>query len=265
MAKIYIGIGGWSFDPWRETFYPPEVSKKRELEYASRQLTSIEINSTYYGSQKPETYAKWRDDTPEGFVFAVKASRFATNRKILSEAAESVEKFLTHGIVGMEDRLGPINWQFMATKKFDPADFEGFLKLLPKSVDGHKLRHALEVRSETFCTPDFIAMARAYDVAIVTVDAEFPQIADITSDFAYLRLMGTREDTPLGYTDAELEAWAERIIKLHRGEMPNDLKTYGPQTASGLRDVFAYVISGHKDVNPLTAMALIEKINKRMA
>ena len=129
-GKIYIGIGGWTFEPWRGTFYPDDLTQKRELEYASRKLTSIEINGTYYSSFKPASWAKWRDDTPEGFVFAVKASRFCTNRRVLAEAGESVQRFVTQGLVELGARLGPINWQFMGTKKFDPADFEAFLKLL---------------------------------------------------------------------------------------------------------------------------------------
>jgi uncharacterized protein YecE (DUF72 family) len=143
-GKIYVGIGGWTFEPWRGVFYPEDLTQKRELEYASRKLTSIEINGTYYSSFKPASWAKWRDDTPAGFVFAVKASRFCTNRRVLAEAGESVSRFFAQGIVELKDRLGPVNWQFMGTKKFDPEDFEAFLKLLPREVGKLPLRHALE-------------------------------------------------------------------------------------------------------------------------
>ena len=149
-GQVRVGIGGWSFEPWRGVFYPKDVSQKRELEYASRKLTSIEINGTYYSSFKPASWAKWRDDTPEGFVFAVKASRFCTNRRVLAEAGESVRRFIDQGLVELGERLGPINWQFMGTKKFDLEDFEAFLKLLPREVGKLKLRHALEVRHDSF-------------------------------------------------------------------------------------------------------------------
>ena len=145
-GAIRIGIGGWTFEPWRGVFYPEGLSQKRELEFASRALTSIEINGTYYSTFKPDSWRKWRDETPDGFVFAVKASRFCTNRKILAEAGESVGRFIDQGLTELGDKLGPINWQFMATKKFDPDDFHAFLKLLPRSVEGRAIRHAVEVR-----------------------------------------------------------------------------------------------------------------------
>ena len=158
--RIHIGIGGWTYEPWRGVFYPEGLAQKRELEYASRKLTSIEINGTYYGSQKPESFAKWHDETPEDFVFALKGPRFATNRRVLSDAGESIERFFASGVMELREKLGPINWQFMPTKKFDPEDFAGFLKLLPKSVEGQSIRHAVEVRHDSFRTPDFVALAR---------------------------------------------------------------------------------------------------------
>ncbi len=157
MAKaagaIRIGVGGWVFEPWRGSFYPEGLPQKRELEYAAGQLTSIEINGTYYGSQKPESFARWREETPEDFVFALKGSRYCTNRKVLAEAGPSVEKFLTSGLTELRHKLGPINWQFMPTKRFEPDDFEAFLKLLPKELDGIALRHAVEVRHDSFRSP----------------------------------------------------------------------------------------------------------------
>jgi uncharacterized protein YecE (DUF72 family) len=261
LSSVRIGTGGWVFEPWRGTFFPNGLSQKKELEYASRKLTAIEIDSTYYGSQKPETFAKWRDDTPEGFMFAVKGIRYATNRRVLSEAGESVEKFLTSGVSELKDKLGPLNWQFMATKKFDPADFEAFLKLLPKTLDGLTLRHAVEVRHDSFKTPEFIDMARHYNVAIVSAfDEDFPQIGDLTSDFAYLRLMETRESEPLGYDKATLDDWAGRLKTLSGGHVPEAIDCVGPRGDGKARDVFAFVISGDKVKNPAAAMALIDRV-----
>jgi uncharacterized protein YecE (DUF72 family) len=178
-GKIYVGIGGWTFEPWRGTFYPEDLTQKRELEYASRQLTSIEINGTYYSTFKPASWAKWRDETPEGFVFAVKASRYCTNRKVLAEAGESVSRFIQQGLSELGDKLGPINWQFMESKKFDAADMEAFLKLLPREVGKRRLRHALELRNESFKDERFFALARKYNVAIVFADHdEFPRIEE---------------------------------------------------------------------------------------
>lgn len=156
-GRIRIGIGGWTYEPWRGTFYPQGLAQKRELEFASRQLSSIEVNGTYYGSQKPESFAKWHDETPDDFVFSLKAPRFATNRKVLAEAGASIERFFTSGLMELKDKLGPINWQFMGTKKFDPDDFAAFLKLLPASHEGRALRHAVELRHDSFCHPDCIA------------------------------------------------------------------------------------------------------------
>ncbi len=262
MGKIYIGIGGWTYEPWRGVFYPEKLSQKRELEYASSKLTSIEINGTYYGAQKPESFRKWHDETPDGFVFTLKGTRFATNRKDLSQSKESVERFLNSGITELKSKLGPINWQFMATKKFDPEDFENFLKLLPSSIEGVDLRHAVEVRSETFRDPAFIALARKYKVGIITgADSEFPVIADQTTDFAYLRLMGSSEEHKLGYSEKALDDWAKRLKTLAAGDLPDDLEAVDRHSHDKRpRDVYAYVISGHKVLNPAAAMALIERL-----
>ncbi len=261
-GKIYIGIGGWTYEPWRGVFYPEKLSQKRELEYASSKLTSIEINGTYYGAQKPESFRKWHDETPDGFVFTLKGTRFATNRKDLSQSKDSVERFLSSGITELKSKLGPINWQFMATKKFDLEDFENFLNLLPASIEGVALRHAVEVRSETFRDPAFIGLARKHKVGIITgTDSEFPVIADQTADFAYLRLMGSSEDHPLGYSEKALDAWAERLKRLAAGDLPDDLEAVDRKSHEKRpRDVFAYVISGHKVLNPSAAMAMIERI-----
>ncbi|CAN5371388.1 DUF72 domain-containing protein [soil metagenome] len=246
-GKIYTGIGGWTFEPWRGVFYPEGLTQKRELEYASSHLTSIEINGTYYSGFKIDTWMKWRDETPDDFVFSVKASRFCTNRKALSEGGESFARFLDQGLTALGPKLGPINWQFMATKKFDPVDFEGFLKLLPAEKDGVRLRHALEVRSPTFDTQEFYDLAAKYGAAIVyAVDDEsptWPRIDQPTADFTYARLMSSREDEPTGMTSDELDAVATQT------------KAWAKRG-----DVFAYFISGAKVRNPAAAQALIEKL-----
>jgi uncharacterized protein YecE (DUF72 family) len=246
-GKIYAGVGGWTFEPWRGVFYPQGLVQKRELEYAASKLTSIEINGTYYSTFKPDSWAKWRDETPEHFVFSVKASRYCTNRKVLSEGAESFDRFLSQGLTVLGDKLGPINWQFMGTKKFDAKDFEGFLKLLPKEKDGVRLRHALEVRNPSFACQAFYDLAAKYGAAIVyAVDDEeptWPQIDEPTADFTYARLMSSREEEPTGMTAAELDSAATQV------------KTWARRG-----DVFAYFISGAKVRNPAAAQALIARL-----
>jgi uncharacterized protein YecE (DUF72 family) len=255
---IYVGIGGWVFEAWRDNFYPKGLSQKRELEYASRKLTAIEINGTYYGSQKPESFARWHDETPDDFVFALKGPRFATNRRVLAEAGDSIEKFVTGGITRLKKKLGPVNWQFMATKKFDAEDFGAFLSLLPKKQDGILLRHAVEVRHESFACEEFVALCRKHGVAIVTgADSEFPMIADVTDGFVYARLMGTGEKEKLGYSKAAIEKWAGRAKDWSKGGAPKDLPLLAKQAAKEPRDVFLFVISGAKAKNPAAAQALI--------
>ena len=259
-GKIHIGIGGWVFEPWRGVFYPDGLPQKRELEYAASKLTSIEINGTYYGSQKPESFAKWREETPDDFVFALKGSRFCTNRRVLAEAGPSVEKFLTSGLTELRHKLGPINWQFMPTKQFDPVDFEAFLKLLPKELDGVALRHAVEVRHDSFRSPDFVALLRAYGVAAITsADADYTQIADVTAPFVYARIMGTKEAEPKGYGEAGLDRWTKAAQTWAKGGVPEGLETVGPAAKVEKRDVFLYVISGDKVRNPAAAMELIAR------
>ena len=244
---IRTGIGGWTYPDWRKgTFYPEGLVQKRELEYAASKLSSIEINGTYYSTFKPDSWRKWRDETSDGFVFSVKASRYCTNRKVLSEGAESFDRFLSQGLTELGDKLGPINWQFMATKKFDPEDFEGFLKLLPKEKDGVRLRHALEVRHPSFDVQAFYDLAAKYGAAIIYAEddeaPEWPRIDQDTADFRYARLMSSHEDEPAGMTAAELDAVANRVKDWSRKS-----------------DVFAYFIAGAKVRNPAAAMALIER------
>jgi uncharacterized protein YecE (DUF72 family) len=260
--RIRIGVGGWTYEPWRGPFYPDGLPQKRELEFASRKLTSIEINGTYYGSQKPASFVKWHDETPEDFVFSVKGPRFTTNRRVLSEAGESIERFFNSGVMELRDKLGVVNWQFMQTKKFDPEDFGGFLRLLPKSVAGRAVRHAVEVRHESFCTPEFVDLAREHGVAIVVAgDSAYPQIADLTAPFVYARIMGTTEAEPTGYSGKDLDRWALRVRQWAAGGLAEGLETVGKALAkmpSG--EVYFYIISGFKERNPAAAMALIERV-----
>ena len=261
-GRIRIGVGGWTYAPWRGPFFPDGLAQRRELEFASRKLTAIEINGTFYGSQKPASFIKWHDETPEGFMFSVKGPRFTTNRRVLAEAGESVERFFNSGVMQLRDKLGPILWQFATSKKFDPADFEGFLKLLPTSVEGRAVRHVVEVRHDSFRVPEFVTLAREHDVAIVVAgDSKYPQIADPTASFVYARIMGTVEDHAAGYSDQTLDQWVRRAQQYASGGLAEGLQTVGPKPkGAARRDVFLYVISGFKASNPAAAMALIERL-----
>jgi uncharacterized protein YecE (DUF72 family) len=261
-GKIRIGVGGWSYAPWRQTFYPEGVAQKGELAYASSRLTAIEINATFYRSQKPQTYAGWRNAVPDGFVFALKAPRYATNRKLLAEAGESVHRFAEGGLAELGPKLGPLLWQLAPTKRFDPEDIAAFLALLPGEASGLRLRHAIEVRHATFRCPEMVELARRHGVAIVwAADSKYPEIADQTADFAYVRLMGTREGEPLGYDAAGLDRRAEQLRALASGASPEGVELLAASAERKPRDVFCFVISGHKASNPAAAMALIERLS----
>ncbi|HEY4078004.1 MAG TPA: DUF72 domain-containing protein [Rhizomicrobium sp.] len=258
--SIYVGVGGWVFEAWRDNFYPAKLPQKRELEYASTHLTAIEVNGTYYGSQTPKSFRRWHDETPAGFVFTVKGPRFATNRRVLAEAGESIGKFFDSGVSELKDKLGPVNWQFMATKQFDPTDFEAFLDLLPKKIDGRAIRHAVEVRHESFKDTAFIGMCRDRGVGVIfSADGDFPTIADVTADFVYVRIMGTQAKEKLGYSKAMIAKWAERAQRWEKGESP-DLALLAPAAPKKKRDVFFFVISGAKERNPAAAQALIAEL-----
>lgn len=260
-GRIFVGVGGWTYEPWRESFYPSDLAHRRELEYASRKLTSIEINGTYYRTQSAASFAKWRDETPQGFIFSVKAPRFAVMRKTPEDANQSIKRFFDSGVMELGDKLGPILWQFLPTKKFDVAFFDAFLSLLPKRIGRRTIMHAIEARHESFQTAEFVALARRHGVAIVIAgDSKFPLIADLTGSFVYARIMGTRPDVPLRYDDKSLDGWAERARLWAEGGAPEDLPALTrvkPKKAP--RDVFLYVISGAKERNPAAAMALIER------
>jgi len=243
-SEIRVGVGGWTYEPWRGAFYPKGLPQKNELSYAGSHLTAIEINGTFYGTQKPASFAKWRDETPDDFVFSVKAPRYIVQKRALAETRESMQRFFDSGLSELRHKLGPILWQFAPTKKFDPNDFESFLKLLPCELDGRRLRHALEVRHESFVCDAFIDLARKHGAAIVTAcDSDYPEIAETTGDFAYFRIMGSSESNELGYATAALNQWAERARSAAQG-----------------RDVYLFFISGFKQRNPAAAMALIERL-----
>lgn len=264
-GKIRIGIGGWNYAPWRGVFYPKSLAQAKELEYAASHLTSIEINSTFYGSQRPASFRKWAATVPNGFVFSVKGPRFATNRRVLAEAGDSIKRFLDSGVLELGDRLGPMLWQFAPSKKFDGADFGKFLELLPDQAGGRRLRHVVEVRHASFCAAEFIALLRSFAIAVVFTDhVTYPSLADATGDFIYARLQRGEDSVPTGYPPRELDAWARRLQVWAAGRMPDDLPcvddAHKPTPAA--RDVFAYVIHEGKIRAPAAAMALIERLRK---
>ena len=261
-GAVRIGVGGWTFPPWRGVFYPDDLTQKNELAYASQHLTAIEINGTYYGSQKPESFRKWAKETPEGFVFTLKGNRFCTNRKVLAEAGESVGRFFDQGVTELGDKLGPVLWQFAPTKKFDEADFGGFLELLPRKVGGRDIRHCVEVRNATFRDPAFAALLRKHEIPVVFADhGAYPALADVTGDFVYARLQTGSDDTPTAYTPKDLDAWAGRLKTWAEGGRPDDLPCADPdhKPAKTPREVFAFIIHEGKVRAPAGAMALIER------
>ena len=267
MAKagtIRVGIGGWSYAPWRDDFYPPKWPQKRELEYAASKLTAIEVNGTFYSGFKPATFAGWAATVPDDFVFALKASRYCTTRKVLAEAGESIERFVGQGIVELGDKLGPILWQFAGTKKFDPDDMRAFLALLPAKHAGVALRHAVHVRHDSFAVPEFIAMARAAGVAIVFADStDYPAIADVTGDFVYARLEAGIEEHATGYDDTALDRWSDAVRLWSQGGVPEGLPyVEAAPPAKTPRDTFVFFISGAKVRAPHGAMALIERVGR---
>jgi uncharacterized protein YecE (DUF72 family) len=262
-GEIRVGVGGWTFPPWRGVFYPQDLPQKSELAYASGHLTAIEINATYYGSQKPASFRKWAAETPDDFVFTVKGSRFTTNRRVLAEAGESVERFFDQGVLELGPKLGPVLWQFAPTKVFDETDFAAFLALLPKSIDGVRLRHCVEVRHPSFRDPAFSALLRRFETPVVFADHHsYSALADVTGDFVYARLQTGSDDIETAYGPAELDAWAGRLATWAQGGVPPDLDRADPahQPPARPRDVFAFIIHEGKVRAPAGAMALIERL-----
>ena len=243
-SRIKAGIGGWTYEPWRDNFYPKGLSHAKELAWASRKVSAIEINGTYYSTFKPENFRKWRDETPEGFVFSMKASRFATNRKVLAAAGDSVRRFIDSGVTELGDKLGPIVWQFMPTKVFDAEDFEGFLALLPKKEGSHTLRHVMDVRHASFICDDYRQLAKRHGVSTVFTDADkFPSFDEPEGGVAYARLMMAHAQYKAGYAPSALDDWAQRA-----------------QGWAAQRETFVYFINGAKEKAPAAAGALLERL-----
>jgi uncharacterized protein YecE (DUF72 family) len=244
--SIRVGIGGWVYPPWRGTFYPPGLVQARELAYASQHVTSIEINGTFYGAQKPASFRRWHADTPEDFVFALKGPRFATYRRALGEAGATVERFLAGGLLELGAKLGPILWQLPPTTRFDKDNLAAFLALLPKERDGRTLRHVIEGGHASFADAAFPALLGDFGVAAAIVDSDrHPLVSDATADFFYARLRRSAPDEDTGYPPAALDAWAERC----RG-----------WAAEGGRDGFVYFINGAKERAPAAAEAMIARL-----
>jgi uncharacterized protein YecE (DUF72 family) len=267
---VRAGIGGWTFEPWEGTFYPDGLPKKRQLEYASRQLATIEVNGTYYSTFKPDTFAKWAAATPDDFVFSLKANRFATNRRVLAEAGDSIKRFLDSGPTMLGSRLGPILWQFAPTKKFDSSDFGAFLELLPDRFDGQPLRHAVEVRHPSFVSPDFVALIRRFGVAVVYADhPTYPAIADLSGNFVYARLQKGDDEIATGYPPAGIAAWAAAANTWAEGGVPEALASQLAAQAKSAdkqpRDVFVYFIHGGKVRAPAAAQALMAALGRAAA
>ena len=263
IAGIRVGVGGWTFAPWRNNFYPGGLVQRRELEYASRHLSAIEINGTYYGAQKPATYAKWAAETPDGFVFSLKAPMRIVQARVLAKTGAQVEDFLG-GIAALGDRLGPVVWQF-DDRRLDRDDFTAFLDLLPETVGDHRLRHVLDVRDSEFVDARYVALMRERRMATVFTDSrDYPSFADLTTDFVYARLMRSRSEIDTGYNEDELQHWAQRVRLWAQGREPDDLPRilHNGTPPAERRDVYVYFISAAKERNPAAAMALIELLQK---
>jgi uncharacterized protein YecE (DUF72 family) len=243
-GKVRIGIGGWTYPPWRGVFYPDKLAQAKELEYASRQLGAIEINATFYGRQSRKSWQKWADTAPDGFQFAVKGSRYCVMKPKLAEAAEGLSGFFVQGLAALGPKLGPILWQFASRRKFDRDDIAGFIDLLPEKLDGITLRHAIEPRNETFRDESFFELCRARNIAVVLEDSdEYPTIEADTADFAYARLQRMSEDVPTGYDDAALDGFEKRAREWQ---------------ARG--DAYIFMINGAKVRAPAAALALQERL-----
>lgn len=264
-GTVRVGVGGWIFDPWRGAFYPPGLPRTKELSYAASHLTAIEINATYYRAQTPATFRKWASETPETFVFCVKGSRFTTNRRVLAEAGDSIKYFFDSGVLELGGRLGPLLWQFAPTKKFDEADFGRFLELLPREMDGRGLRHAVEVRHDSFCTPAFISLLRDFDIGVVFADHQtYPAIADVTADFVYARLQKGDDNIETAYPPKALDLWTQHMRTWSEGGEPEGLPRVDAdhKPRKRKRDVFCFFIHEGKVRAPAAAMAMIERLGR---
>ncbi|MFC4295755.1 DUF72 domain-containing protein [Novosphingobium tardum] len=259
-SSIRPGIGGWTYPAWRGgVFFPEGLRQADELAFAARAVSAIEINATFYRRQAPESFAAWRAATPEGFVFALKGSRFVTNRKVLATAGEGLANFFAQGLSELGDRLGPVVWQLAATKQFEPDDIAAFLALLPASVDGLPLRHVIEVGHSSFACPEFVALARAAGVAICYSDhPDRRPIADRTAPLAYARLQGMKAKVRTGYSQSEIARIAEIARAWATGRCPPGLPYAGDRAAGegAAGEVFVFFINGAKERAPAAAQAL---------
>jgi uncharacterized protein YecE (DUF72 family) len=244
-AQIRIGIGGWTYPPWRGVFYPEKLAQKKELEYASHALSAIEINGTFYGRQSAKSWENWEKTVPEGFQFTLKASRFCVTRTKLAEGRQSIDNFFAQGLRVLGPKLGPILWQFASRRKFDADDIARFIDLLPEKLDGLTLRHAIEPRHESFRNDHFFELCRARNVAVVLEDSDdYPIIEADTADFAYARLQRMNEDVITGYDDAALDGFAKRAREWVKGG----------------RDAYIFMINGAKVRAPAAALALQQRL-----
>ncbi len=263
VAPIRVGVGGWTYAPWRGPFYPEGLKQADELKYAGEHLTAIEINGTFYRTQSAKSFAKWRDETPDGFVFSVKGHRAIVNKSKLAEAGEAIEWFLKSGVLELRDKLGPLLWQLAPFKRFNAEDFGAFLALLPPERGGQALSHVVEVRHQSFVVPECIDLLRKHNIAIVYADSDdYPAVADVTGDVVYARLQKSKESEPTGYAPKDLDAWAGRAQTWASGGAPGDLPAVGKPPAKTPRPVFIFMISGHKPHDPAAAMALIERVGR---
>lgn len=291
MAEIRVGISGWRYTPWRGVFYPPNLPQRLELHYASRILPTIEINGSFYSLQYPQSYRRWHEDTPEDFVFAVKGPRFITHMKKLNDVEIPLANFFASGVFNLERKLGPILWQFPPNFRYDRRRLTKFFELLPRDTESalrlarkrdarmqgrsrlaidatRALRHAVEIRHESFCDPSFIELLREHHIALVIAETakRWPMMQDITADFVYLRLHGDKELYNSGYSDRALDRWARRVAAWHRGSEPRDAQKVSKlkPPASKPRDVYCYF--DNTDVKlraPVDAQSLMRKLQLR--
>ncbi|UUX95908.1 DUF72 domain-containing protein [Aquabacterium sp. J223] len=263
MGSIRVGIGGWTFEPWEQTFYPPGLPAAQHLAHASRRVTAIEVNGTFYRTQSPSSFQRWHDETPDGFVFSVKANRACTQRKVLAEAGEAVARFLGSGLDRLGDKLGPVLWQLPPYKRYDEADLEAFLGLLPPALKDRPLRHVLEVRHPSFLVPRFVEQARRHGAAVVATDSpKYPQLAEPTAGFLYLRLMRSESAVETGYPAPQLDQWAACARAWAAGLEPADVPRVAgvPPAEPRPRDVFVFFIDGAKERAPAAAQAVLDRL-----
>jgi uncharacterized protein YecE (DUF72 family) len=263
-GPIRVGVGGWTYEPWRGgMFYPEGLKHADELSYASRHLTAIEINGTFYRTQSAASFRKWRDETPDDFVFSVKGHRAVVNKSKLAESGEGIDWFLKSGVLELGDKLGPILWQFAPFKRFNAEDFGAFLSLLPREREGRALTHVVEVRHKSFVVPEFVALLGKHGISVVYADSDdYPAIGDVTGEVVYARLQRSVESEATGYSKKDLDLWAERARVWASGGVPEGIPVLGEPPAKTPRPVFLFMISGHKPHDPAAAMALIERVGK---